>query len=241
MEADAAKPARDALERYREAIDFLCGYVRDRGYDMRFALEPKPNEPRGDIFLPTVGHMLAFIERLEHPEMVGVNPEVAHDTMAGLSFLHARGAGAVGRQALPHRPERPARSAATTRTSASARWASRTPSSSSSCSRTPATTAPRHFDARPLRVESEEGIWDFAAGCMRTYLALKERRPRSWGGGRGASARAEADAKVPELGVDTVGAYSRERSTSCSPSSTTSTRWARASAATSGSTSWRST
>ena len=65
-----------------------CGYVRDRGYDMRFALEPKPNEPRGDIFLPTVGHMLAFIERLEHPDMVGVNPEFAHETMAGLSFLH---------------------------------------------------------------------------------------------------------------------------------------------------------
>ena len=89
VEADAAKPARDALERYREAIDFQCGYVLDRGYQMRFALEPKPNEPRGDIFLPTVGHALAFIERLEHSEMVGVNPEVAHETMAGLSFQHA--------------------------------------------------------------------------------------------------------------------------------------------------------
>ena len=89
VEADAAKPAGDALERYREAIDFLCGYVVDRGYDMRFALEPKPNEPRGDIFLPTVGHALAFIERLDRPEMVGVNPEVAHETMAGLCFQHA--------------------------------------------------------------------------------------------------------------------------------------------------------
>ena len=89
VEADAAKPAYDALERYREAVDFLCEHVRDRGHDMRFAIEPKPNEPRGDIFLPTVGHALAFIERLQHPEMVGVNPELAHETMAGLSFQHA--------------------------------------------------------------------------------------------------------------------------------------------------------
>ena len=108
VEADAAKPAYDALERYREAIDFLCEYVRDRGHDMRFAIEPKPNEPRGDIFLPTVGHALAFIERLQHPEMVGVNPELAHETMAGLSFQHGGRPGAVGRQALPHRPQRPA-------------------------------------------------------------------------------------------------------------------------------------
>ncbi|MEA2400618.1 MAG: xylose isomerase, partial [Thermoleophilaceae bacterium] len=91
VEADAAKPARDALERYREAIDFLCGYVRDRGYDMRFALEPKPNEPRGDLFLPTVGHALAFIGELEWPDMVGLNPEFAHETMSGLSFHHAVG------------------------------------------------------------------------------------------------------------------------------------------------------
>ena len=87
-EAVAAKPPLDALARYREAIDFLCGYVRDRGYATRFALEPKPNEPRGDTFLPTVGHALAFIATLDQPEMVGLNPEVAHETMAGLSVYH---------------------------------------------------------------------------------------------------------------------------------------------------------
>ena len=87
-EALAAKPPLDALARYREALDFLCGYVRDRGYETRFALEPKPNEPRGDTFLPTVGHALAFIATLDQPEMVGLNPEVAHETMAGLSVYH---------------------------------------------------------------------------------------------------------------------------------------------------------
>ena len=87
-EAVAAKPPLDALARYREAIDFLCAYVGDRGYDTRFALEPKPNEPRGDAFLPTVGHALAFIATLDRPDMVGLNPEVAHETMAGLSVYH---------------------------------------------------------------------------------------------------------------------------------------------------------
>ena len=84
VECDAAKDVRLALDRYAEAFDVLCAYVMDRGYDLRFALEPKPNEPRGDMFLPTVGHALAFIERLEHPEMVGLNPEFAHETMSGL-------------------------------------------------------------------------------------------------------------------------------------------------------------
>ncbi len=88
VEAVAAKPPLDALARYREAVNFLCGYVKDQGYATRFALEPKPNEPRGDTFLPTVGHALAFIETLDHPEMVGLNPEVAHETMAGLSVYH---------------------------------------------------------------------------------------------------------------------------------------------------------
>ena len=90
-EAGVAKDPRDALERYREAINVLSDYVVDQGYDLRFAMEPKPNEPRGDIFLPTVGHALHFIETLDRPEMVGVNPEVAHETMAGLSFHHAIG------------------------------------------------------------------------------------------------------------------------------------------------------
>ncbi|HET8620145.1 MAG TPA: xylose isomerase, partial [Acidimicrobiales bacterium] len=89
VEADAAKDVRAALDRYAEAVNICCAHVRDRGYDLRFALEPKPNEPRGDLFLPTVGHALAFIGELEWPDMVGLNPEFAHETMSGLSFRHA--------------------------------------------------------------------------------------------------------------------------------------------------------
>ena len=91
---------------FRDAINFLCEYSIAQGYDYKFALEPKPNEPRGDIFLPTIGHALAFIYTLDHPDMVGLNPEVAHDTMAGLDFSHGVGAGARGGQAVPHRPQR---------------------------------------------------------------------------------------------------------------------------------------
>src|SRR5262245_56531032 len=91
VEAQAAKPVGAALDRYREAIDFLCQYIRDKGYPTRMALEPKPNEPRGDTFLPTIGHALGFISTLQYPDMVGLNPEVAHETMAGLSFHHGVG------------------------------------------------------------------------------------------------------------------------------------------------------
>jgi xylose isomerase len=208
VEADAAKPARDALERFREAIDFLCEYVRDQRYDMRIALEPKPNEPRGDIFLPTVGHMLAFIERLEHPEMVGVNPEVAHETMAGLSFLHAV-AQALWAGKLFHidlNAQRIGRYDQDFRFGAvgikDAFFLVKLLEDSGY-------DGPRHFDARPLRVESEEGIWDFASGCMRTYLALKA-KAEQWNADADIQ-RALEEAKVPELGVETVGAYSREK------------------------------
>ena len=87
-EYDSAKDIRAALDRYREAMDLLCGFVIDRGYDLKFAIEPKPNEPRGDILLPTVGHALAFIEQLAHPELVGVNPEVGHEQMSNLNMVH---------------------------------------------------------------------------------------------------------------------------------------------------------
>src|SRR5688572_13473390 len=90
-ESDAYRHPGEAVKWFREAIDFLCAYVQDQGYDLRFALEPKPNEPRGDLYLPTVGHALAFIATLDRPEMVGLNPEFAHETMAGLNFVHAIG------------------------------------------------------------------------------------------------------------------------------------------------------
>ena len=173
-EAGIAKDPRHALERYREAIDVLAGYVVDQGYDMRFALEPKPNEPRGDIFLPTVGHALHFIETLEHSDMVGLNPEVAHETMAGLSFVHAVGqalwagklfhidlnAQDVGRYDQDFRfgAEDLKEAFLLVRLLESAGF-----------------DGPRHFDAHAYRNEDAAGVWEFAAGCMRTYLALAER------------------------------------------------------------------
>jgi xylose isomerase len=208
VEADAAKPAGDALERFREALDFLCEYVLDQGYEMRIALEPKPNEPRGDIFLPTVGHMLAFIERLGHPEMVGVNPEVAHETMAGLSFLHAV-AQAQWAGKLFHidlNGQRVGRYDQDFRFGAvgikDAFFLVKLLEDSGY-------EGARHFDARPLRVESEEGIWDFASGCMRTYLALKA-KAEQWGSDDDIQSALE-EAKVPELGMETVGSYSKEK------------------------------
>ena len=208
VEADAAKPAGDALERFREALDFLCEYVLDQGYEMRIALEPKPNEPRGDIFLPTVGHMLAFIERLGHPEMVGVNPEVAHETMAGLSFLHAV-AQAQWAGKLFHidlNGQRVGRYDQDFRFGAvgikDAFFLVKLLEDSGY-------EGARHFDARPLRVESEEGIWDFASGCMRTYLALKA-KAEQWGSDADIQSALE-EAKVPELGMETVGSYSKEK------------------------------
>jgi xylose isomerase len=207
VEADAAKPARDALERFREAIDFLSEYVRDRGYDMRFALEPKPNEPRGDIFLPTVGHMLAFIERLEHPEMVGVNPEVAHETMAGLSFLHGV-AQALWAGKLFHIDLNAQRIGRYDQDFRFGAVGLKDAFFVVKLLEDAGYEGPRHFDARPLRMENEDGIWDFAAGCMRTYLALAEKARRF---DADAEIRAAlAAAKVPELAQPTVGGYSRE-------------------------------
>jgi xylose isomerase len=173
-EAAIAKDPREALSRYREAIDVLADYVHEQGYAMRFAIEPKPNEPRGDIFLPTIGHALHFISTLQRPEMVGVNPEVAHETMAGLSFLHGVGhalwagklfhidlnAQRIGRYDQDFRfgAEDLKEAFLLVRLLESAGY-----------------DGPRHFDAHAYRSEDPDGVWDFARGCMRTYLALAER------------------------------------------------------------------
>jgi xylose isomerase len=173
-EAGVAKDPRDALERFREAINVLAEYVAERGYRFRFALEPKPNEPRGDIFLPTIGHALHFITTLDRPDMVGVNPEVAHETMAGLSFLHGVGQ-ALWANKLFHidlngqrigRYDQDFRFGAEDLKEAFllVRMLERA-----------GYAGPRHFDAHAYRSENREGVWDFAAGCMRTYLALAER------------------------------------------------------------------
>jgi xylose isomerase len=173
-EAAIAKDPRDALDRYREAINVLCDYAVTQQYDLRFALEPKPNEPRGDIFLPTVGHALHFISTLQRPEMVGVNPEVAHETMAGLSFLHGV-AHALWAGKLFHidlNAQRIGRYDQDFRFGAEdlkeafvlVRLLERADYD-----------GPLHFDAHAYRSEDAAGVWDFARGRMRTYLALADR------------------------------------------------------------------
>jgi xylose isomerase len=176
-ETNAAKDPRDALQWYRDALNFLCEYSIAQGYSYRFALEPKPNEPRGDIYLATIGHALAFIGTLDHPEMVGLNPEVAHDTMAGLDFTHgvaqALDAGKLFHIDLndqkPGRYDQDFRFGAVDPKQAfflvklleDAKW-----------------NGMRHFDAHAYRTEDHDGVWAFAAGCMRTYLILKAKAER---------------------------------------------------------------
>lgn len=177
IDTDAAKDPVVAIQRFREAINFLCEYVIHQGYDLRFALEAKPNEPRGDIFFPTTGAYLGFIQTLDHPEMVGVNPEVAHEHMAGLNFLHAV-AQAWEAGKLLHidlNDQNYARFDQDWRFGAQnikqafflVKFLEEVGYQGS-----------RHFDAHAFRTEDIEGVKDFARGCMRTYLILKEKAER---------------------------------------------------------------
>src|ERR1035437_6206801 len=207
VEAMASKNPGDALDRYREAIDFLCGYVIERGYPMRFAIEPKPNEPRGDTFLPTVGHALAFIGSLDHPEMVGVNPETAHETMSGLSFYHAV-AQAIWHSKLFHIDLNGQKIG---RYDQDLRFGSEGLKDAFFLVKLLEESGyqgPRHFDAHAYRNENADGVWEFAAGCMRTYLMLREKAARFavYPG----IAAALADASVSELAEPTIGAYSAD-------------------------------
>ncbi len=177
-EADAARDPRTAIARMREALDFLCAYVKDQGYDLRFALEAKPNEPRGDIYFPTTGHMLHFITTLEHEGMVGVNPEVAHETMAGLSMAHAV-AQAMECGKLFHIDLNGQKIG---RYDQDLRFGSEDQKQAFLLVRLlegtgggEPYTGPLHFDAHAYRTEDEEGVWEFARGCMRTYKILAER------------------------------------------------------------------
>ena len=173
-ESDSNKSTVDAIRRNREALNFLCEYSIDNNYGLKFALEAKPNEPRGDIFNATTGHMLGFISTLDHPEMVGVNPEVAHEHMAGLNFMHgvaqAWEAGKLFHIDLndqyPGRYDQDLRFGSRDIKAAfylvkfleDVKYA-----------------GSRHFDAHAYRTEDYEGVKDFARGCMRTYLILKEK------------------------------------------------------------------
>ncbi|HEX5496723.1 MAG TPA: xylose isomerase [Mycobacteriales bacterium] len=179
-EVDAAKDVRAALDRYREAIDTLADYVTDRAYGLRFALEPKPNEPRGDILLPTVGHALAFIASLEHADMVGVNPEVGHEQMAGLNFVHGI-AQALWHGKLFHidlngqHGPRFDQDLVFGHGDVLGAFFLVDLLEHGAPGGGPAYDGPRHFDYKPHRTEDMTGVWTSAAANMRTYLLLAER------------------------------------------------------------------
>lgn len=208
-ETDASKNPLESTKRMREAIDFLCEYVIDQGYELKFALEAKPNEPRGDIYLATTGAMLAFIETLDRPEMVGVNPELAHEHMAGLNFLH-HVAQAWDMGKLFHidlndqafgRYDQDFRFGAVNLKTAFflVRFLEDVGYQGS-----------RHFDAHAYRTEDYEGVKDFARGCMRTYLILKE-KAEQW------NTDQEIQALLQEINVDDSstdgfkGTYTRQK------------------------------
>ena len=200
-ESDAAKDVRAALDRYKEAMDLLCQWVIDRGYDLRFAIEPKPNEPRGDILLPTIGHALAFIDRLEHPERVGLNPEVGHEQMAGLNFVHGIAQALWSGKLLhidlngQHGPK----------FDQDLRFAAGDVKSAFflvDLLEDGGYTGPRHFDFKPPRTEDIAGVWASAAGCMRNYLILRA-KAKAYRADPDVRA-ALAAARVPELSQPTL-------------------------------------
>ncbi|HSZ63291.1 MAG TPA: xylose isomerase [Terriglobales bacterium] len=182
IETDACRRADEAIKRLREAINYLCEYNLERGYGMKFALEAKPNEPRADIYMATTGQYLGFIPTLDHPEMVGVNPEVAHEQMAGLNFMHAVAqAWEAGKlfhidlnDQMPGRFDQDLRFGSSNLKSAF--WLVK-------FLEDVGYEGPRHFDAHAYRTEDYEGVKDFARGCMRTYLILREKAKR-WGSDR---------------------------------------------------------
>jgi len=208
-EVDAAKDPVKAIQRFREALNFLCEYALDKKYKLRFALEAKPNEPRGDIYFPSTAAYLGFIPTLAHPDMVGVNPEVAHEHMAGLNFYHAV-AQAIEAGKLFHidlNDQKPGRY------DQDLRFASESIKPLFFLVKLLEESGypgPRHFDAHAYRSENEVGVWDFAAGCMRTYLILKEKV-------RQFREHAGIQALLKDIndsrGTADVGTYSRDKAT----------------------------
>lgn len=181
-EYDGSKNVHAALERYKEGIDTVAAYIKDRGYDLRIALEPKPNEPRGDIFLPTVGHALAFIAELDNGDIVGLNPETGHEQMANLNYSHqlaqALWSGKLfhldlnGQRGLKYDQDLvfghgDLLSAFFTVDLLENGFPGQPDA--------PRYTGPRHFDYKPSRTENMTGVWDSARACMSTYLHLAEK------------------------------------------------------------------
>ncbi|WP_433217066.1 xylose isomerase [Dactylosporangium sp. CS-047395] len=200
-ESGGAKDVAAALDRYREGLNLLCQYVREQGYDIRFALEPKPNEPRGDILLPTIGHALALISTLDEPDRVGLNPEVGHEEMAGLNFAHGI-AQALWHGKLFHidlngqhgpRFDQDLRFGAGNLRGAF--W-------TVDVLETGGYTGYRHFDYKPPRTEDYDGVWETARACMRNYLILRD-RVRSFRADPEVAAALEA-ARVDELRTPTL-------------------------------------
>ncbi|MFI5694360.1 xylose isomerase [Kribbella sp. NPDC051586] len=177
-ESGGSKDVRAALDRYKESMDLLCAYVREQGYNLRFAIEPKPNEPRGDILLPSIGHAIAFINDLADPELVGINPEVGHEQMASLNYAHGI-AQALWHGKLYHidlngqhgpRFDQDLRFGA-----GNLREAFWTVDVLQGAGSYPAYDGHIHFDYKPPRTEDEDGVWETARGCMRNYLILREK------------------------------------------------------------------
>jgi len=207
VETDACRRPDEAVKRLREAVNYLCEYNIEKKYGFKFALEAKPNEPRADIYMATTGHYLGFIPTLDHPEMVGVNPEVAHETMAGLNFLHGVAqAWEMGKlfhidlnDQMPGRYDQDLRFGS---------------SNIKACFwlvkflEDVGYSGPRHFDAHAYRTEDYEGVKDFARGCMRSYLMLKH-KAEQW------NANQEIQSILKELGksvpgTPAVGKYSKQ-------------------------------
>ncbi|MGC0142310.1 xylose isomerase [Pseudactinotalea sp. Z1732] len=207
-EYDAAKDVQSAMARYREGMNLLTSYVQEQGYDIRFALEPKPNEPRGDILLPTLGHAMAFIATLEHPDLVGINPEVGHEQMAGLNFT-AGVAQALDHGKLFHIDLNGQRSIKYDQDLVFAHGDLYNAFSlvdlleNGSPDGGQAYTGPRHFDYKPSRTEDYTGVWDSVRANMVNYLILKERATAFRADPEVAEALAQA--KVNELATPTLG------------------------------------
>jgi xylose isomerase len=173
-ETDIGKDPVVALERMREAFNVLSQFVLDKGYDIKFALEPKPNEPRGDIFLPTIGHALAFISSLNHPELVGLNPEVGHEQMAGLNFVHGIGQ-ALFHKKLFHIDLNGQHGPKYDQDLVFGHGDLKSAFFLVDLLERYKYDGPKHFDYKPLRTESDEGVWASASANMRTYILLQER------------------------------------------------------------------
>ena len=202
-ESDAAKDAYVAHERMREAFNVLSQYVLDNGYKIKFAIEPKPNEPRGDIFLPTIGHALAFIYTLDHPELVGLNPEVGHEQMAGLNFVHGI-AQALWQKKLFHIDLNGQHGPKFDQDLVFGHGDLKSAFFLVELLERYKYDGPKHFDYKPGRTEDDKGVWDYATANMRTYLALKDRATAYRNDPRVIAA--QKDSNIPGLTENTMGA-----------------------------------